>query len=204
MPSLALTGSIGSGKTLALDLIVSILKKANLSAIRFSADEENRRLLEMDPDVKELIISLLGAAAYTPDGKPDRGVISQAIFTEPKTKEKLEEILHPRLERIWKPLAEQHRIPAPTFFVAEIPLLYEKKLSGFFDRVLAMGCSDSIRKERLLKSRSVTPKKTKEWLAIQQDQDDKISKADHLIWNDGSLDSLKRQIKTLLHSFTTS
>ena len=200
MPSLALTGNIGSGKTFALDLIVSLLNEASFSVIRFSADEENRQLLSMDPEVKDRIISLLGPTAYTTDGEPDRKIISQAITTESKKKEKLEEILHPRLEQIWKPLAQQHHSPSEAFFVAEIPLLYEKGMDRFFDKVLVVACSHSQRKDRLMKGRSVTPEKAEEWIALQLPQDEKISKANHFFWNDGSSNALTNQVQTFLKS----
>ena len=200
MPSLALTGTIGSGKTTALELIILGLQSSGIPAIHFSADKENRRLLEMDPDVKNRIISLLGPMAFTPDGKPDREMISQVIVTDPNKKEKLEEILHPRLEQIWKPLAQQHHSPSNAFFVAEIPLLYEKGLDRFFDKVLVVACSHSQRKDRLIKSRSIIPEKAEEWTALQLPQDEKISQANHLLWNDGSPHALKHQIQTFLQS----
>ena len=200
MPSLALTGTIGSGKTSLLGLIVSELQAFGIPVIHFSADEENRRLLAMDPDVKDRIKSLLGPAAYTPDGKPNRETITRAIITESNTKEKLEEILHPRLEQIWKPLAQQHHSPSNAFFVAEIPLLYEKGLDRFFDKILVVACSHSQRKDRLMKGRSVTPEKAEEWMALQLPQDEKISQANHLFWNDGSSSALKNQVQTFLQS----
>jgi len=200
MPSLALPGTIGSGKTSALELFVSGLQASGISAIHFSADEENRQLLAMDPEVKDRIISLLGPKAYTTDGEPDREIISQAITTESKKKEKLEEILHPRLEQIWKPLAQQHHSPSEAFFIAEIPLLYEKGLDRFFDKVLVVACSHSQRKDRLMKGRSVTPEKAEEWIALQLPQDEKISKANHFFWNDGSSNALKNQVQTFLQS----
>jgi dephospho-CoA kinase len=204
MPSLALTGNIGSGKTSALDLLVSLLGESGIPVLRYSADEENRQLLESNPEVKSLIIALLGPESYTEEGAPNRELIFRAITRDPETKIKLEEILHPRLEAIWKPLAKAHRSPSDIFFVAEIPLLYEKDLVRFFDKVLVVGCSDAPRKGRLLNSRSVKPEMADEWMSLQHPQDDKISKADHLLWNDGSIDSLKRQIQTFLHSLTTS
>jgi dephospho-CoA kinase len=90
---------------------------------------------------------------------------------------------------------------AKAFFVAEIPLLYEKSLEGFFDKVLVVGCSNSQRKERLLKKRSIKSEKANEWLSLQQSQEEKLAKADHLLWNDGTLDSLKQQLQTLLQSY---
>jgi dephospho-CoA kinase len=204
MPSLALTGNIGSGKTAALDLLVSLIQDSGITALRFSADEENRTLLERDPEVRQLIRSSLGGDCYTPEGLPNRDTISLRISSDPQARKTLEGILHPRLEKIWKPLAAAHRLPIQTFFVAEIPLLYEKGLSSFFDKVLVVGCSDSIRKERLLKSRSVSAAKANEWLALQQPQNDKISQADHLLWNDGTVDTLSRQISGFLRIFNKS
>ena len=198
MPSLALTGNIGSGKTAALDLLVSLIQEGGITALRFSADEENRTLLERDPEVRQLIRSSLGGDCYTPEGLPNRETISLRISSDPQARKTLEGILHPRLEKIWKPLAAAHRVPDQTFFVAEIPLLYEKGLSSFFDKVLVVGCSDSIRKERLLKSRSVSAAKANEWLALQQPQNDKISQTDHLLWNDGTLETLRVQIRRFL------
>ena len=204
MPSLALTGNIGSGKTAALDLLVSLIQDSGITALRFSADEENRTLLERDPEVRQLIRSSLGGDCYTPEGLPNRETISLRISSDPQARKTLEGILHPRLEKIWKLLAAAHRLPIQTFFVAEIPLLYEKGLSSFFDKVLVVGCSDSIRKERLLKSRSVSAAKANEWLALQQPQNDKISQADHLLWNDGTVDTLSRQISGFLRTFNKS
>lgn len=204
MPSLALTGNIGSGKTAALDLLVSLIQEAGITALRFSADEENRTLLEKDPEVMDLIRSFLGADCYTTDGLPNRETISLRISSDDQARNTLEGILHPRLEKIWKPLAEAHHLTDQTFFVAEIPLLYEKGLSSFFDKVLVVGCSDSIRKERLLKNRLVSPAKADEWLALQQPQNDKISQADHLLWNDGTLETLKGQIRRFLKTFDKS
>lgn len=202
MPSLALTGTIGSGKTSAAKLIASEFRASGISVTCFSADEENRRLLETDPEVKDLVLSSLGPACYTTDGRPDRNAIFRIITGDPAAKNALEGILHPRIGKTWKPLAEAYRHQPDAFFIAEIPLLYEKDFARFFDKVLVVGCSDSLRKERLLKSRSITAEKADEWMALQQSQDDKISKTDHLLWNDGSMDSLKRQIQSLLQILT--
>jgi dephospho-CoA kinase len=130
MPSLALTGNIGSGKTSALNLLVSLMQEEGIAAVRFSADEANRTLLETDPEVRKLIRSSLGGDSYTPDGLPNRETISLRISADPQARNTLEGILHPRLERIWKPLAAAQRLSDQTFFVAEIPLLYEKGLSS--------------------------------------------------------------------------
>jgi dephospho-CoA kinase len=192
MPSLAVTGVIGSGKSLLLRKLADLLK-----ATAFSADEENRRLLDGDARVREAIISQLGSSCYGHDGKADREELFRLIQTDPMARNTLEGILHPRISGVWRPLAEEHRRPGSAFFLAEIPLLHEKGLGIFFDKTIAVGCSDRVRFVRLAKGRHILKSKSRQWISLQQSQDEKAAKADFLIWNDGSEQQLDRQVKYL-------
>ena len=189
MPALAITGTIGSGKSLVLASLKNLLR-----AEIYSADEENRRLLDTDPEVKRLILSRLGSSCYREDGTADRKVLFDIIRSMPEARTALEEILHPRLAERWKPQAKHFSQSTKEFFIAEIPLLFEKHLEVFFDKTVVVGCSDSVRRERLLQTRSLTVKETAAWSDMQEPQKSKIARADHLIWNDGS--------KAMLHGQT--
>jgi len=193
MSSLAITGSLGSGKTSVLHLLC----KSLTDSTAYSADEANRSLLENDQEVRELIKQKLGDSCFDSQGSPDRQHLSHLITTDPNSKTTLEEILHPRLEKTWKPLAESFKGSSNSFFIAEIPLLYEKGLETFFDKTILIGCSDRIRKERLLTNRQLSPEEASRWLKHQLPQEEKASKADYLLWNDSSLETLELQIKRL-------
>jgi len=203
MPALAITGSIGSGKSTVLQGLAARLG-LDSCVTSYSADEENRRLLDDDPEVRHLITSELGNSCYDGGGKADRGYLFRLIGANPAARKTLEEILHPRLENIWKPLADAYRHSPDAFFLAEIPLLYEKELESFFDRSIVVGCSDSVRKERLKRSRSISSEEACQWLKLQHPQHDKILRADYLLWNDGSSDSLESQIQLLTSLLKTS
>jgi len=192
MPSIAITGAIGSGKSVALEKLA-----VSLQAASFSADSEVRRLLDHDAGVREKVISLLGPSCYSPDGKADRGKISSIVLADPQTRKSLEEILHPRIKEAWKPLAEWHRHSYSTFFIAEIPLLYENELEQFFDKVIVVGSSDAVRYGRLARGRSLSEERSRQWTYLQQSLGQKAAKADLLIWNDGSFQQLDRQISHL-------
>ena len=206
MPALAITGSIGSGKSTVLQRLVDCLGlDANVTSVTsYSADEENRRLLDNDTEVKHLITSEFGISCYDPSGKADRAYLFRLITADPAAKKTLEGILHPRLESIWKPLAASHRESRGAFFLAEIPLLFEKELESFFNRSIVVGCSDTVRIERLKHSRSLTSEEARQWLKLQHPQHDKILRADHLLWNDGTPDSLETQIQLLTSLLKTS
>jgi len=195
MPSLAITGIIGSGKSTALNLLTTTLASKNLESINFSADKENRRLLDEDLEVREQIRYELGKDCYSSVGVADRARIFNIITTDLLAKKKLEDILHPRLEKLWKPLANEFRKEKTSFFIAEIPLLYEKRLESFFDKTLLVGCSDRIRRARLEQQRSMASSDASRWTNLQHSQESKIPKADYLLWNDGSEQNLILQIR---------
>jgi dephospho-CoA kinase len=198
MPSLAITGTLGSGKSLLLSQLLSVLSEKGLHVQSYSADKENRRLLAEDQEVRQEIKSRLGREILDEEGRPDRGKLSALVSNDDSARKALEDILHPRLEKQWRPTAQQHRGAGSSFFIAEIPLLYEKGLEQFFDAVLVICSSDSTRKSRLQSNRLISAEQVDLWLSIQQTQDQKISLADHLFWNDGSSGSLKRQLPQLL------
>jgi dephospho-CoA kinase len=204
MPSLAITGTLGSGKTLLLYAVIKQLALQGFHVTSYSADEENRRLLQDDAEVRNQVASALGKEYLDTTGLPDRVRLSSLISTDEGARKVLEGIMHPRLESVWRPLAEQHQGKKSSFFVAEIPLLYEKELSSYFDNVLVIGCSDGIRKSRLKDNRSISNGQAEQWLSIQQSQYEKTARANHIFWNDGSPDSLNHQISQLLRYQSTA
>lgn len=199
MPSLAITGTIGSGKSTLLHGLGSRLGN-QLGAPPYSADLQNRRLLDLDPEVKALICSEFGASFYQEDGTANRKLLFDLISRDSSARATLESILHPRLRAVWKTLAERFRESREYYFLAEIPLLFEKDLEVFFDKTIVVGCSDGIRRERLQRLRSLTTAEASAWLTMQVPQETKIARADHLLWNDGSEYQLHHQID-LLASF---
>lgn len=202
MPSLAITGTLGSGKSTLLGELSRHLCKQGFQVTSYSADNDNRLLLEKDEEARDQIASYLGKEYLDPRGIPDRIKLAALVSKDQDARKTLEGIMHPRLASRWRPQAESNRGKKSSFFVAEIPLLYEKQLSGYFDSVLVIGCSDVIRRSRLKTNRSISNDQADRWLFIQQSQDQKIDRGDHLFWNDGLPDSLNRQLSQFLRYLT--
>jgi dephospho-CoA kinase len=204
MPSIAITGTLGSGKSFLLDQLCKLLRDSGARVFSHNADEENRRLLAEDKGVRSEIARDLGPEFIDPQGNPDKEKLSAMICTDSRLRMTLEGIMHPRIESVWRPQAEKHLGKKDGFFVAEIPLLYEKGLERFFDRVLVIGCSDGIRKSRLASRRLIPGEQADRWLSIQQSQDQKIASADHCLWNDGTSRMLTLQLLQFLRYLTIS
>ena len=79
----------------------------------------------------------------------------------------------------------------------DIPLLYETKVEGHFDRVIVVACSPATQRQRLRMARGLSDDIADRILAAQLDLREKISRATHLIWNDSTPASLERQATLL-------
>ena len=79
---------------------------------------------------------------------------------------------------------------------AEIPLLFEKNLEKQVDRSISVVSSYSLRVDRL-KNRGFDSEEVEARSRKQLPQNQKISRADYVILNDGSFEFLKRQVQLL-------
>lgn len=124
----------------------------------------------------------------------------ESIFANPEKKKILEGILHPRVRRAWMSEA-QHCRREGIAFIADIPLLYEVGVAGFFDAVIVVACSEGIRMERLLARPGIDEAIAKKMIASQWPTDTKVREAQHVVWNDGHLEALELQANFLARLF---
>jgi dephospho-CoA kinase len=206
MPSIAITGGIATGKSLATKFLAE-----KLDVIAFDADQEVSRLLDHDPEVAQKLIAEFGLAIYDSQGKVDRVCLRAYLIENPHSKKKLEEILHPRLRSQWLPQAQQAKGKEQPFFLAEIPLLYENDLTSFFDHVIVVAASEQIVLQRLITHRGLSLKIASGLFQLQWPLVEKITRATQVVWNDGNILIFHEQltmalfsILTLQHSFLQS
>lgn len=190
MAVIGVTGGIGSGKS-----TFSRMLAGKLSATLFDADAAARDLLENDPEVRQRITAELFPGAYSCDGKPDRAAIRRLVFQDPDAKARLEGVLHPRIRGRWMRLAEDCRKNGSPL-VVEIPLLFETGADHFFDRVVAVACSTENQIARVA-SRGLTRDEATSIILNQLPLEEKTSRADFVVWNDGSTANLENQAAEL-------
>ena len=182
MRRIAITGGIAAGKT-----TVSNVFKEN-GAYVVDADVIVHELLSPDTAVGKQVVGLLGKEIVV-KGKIDRKKIAHLVFSNPKKLSSLEAILHPavkqEIENHYKKVKDRTN---STFFVVEVPLLYEAKMEAMFDTVIAVIADPSIAKSRFSLGEKEYELRTK-----RQEKDRlKAQKADFTIVNDGDIASLKK------------
>jgi dephospho-CoA kinase len=153
-------------------------------------------LLAADPEVRGAVQAQFGAQSYDKGGNPDRTYLRDLVFSNPERRKQLEAILHPAIRSRWMALASEANVGKHWLFV-DIPLLFETGVESCFDHVAVVACSPNTQLRRLIESRGLTSDLAEKMISTQIDLRTKMSKADHVIWNDSSLPCLDRQAALL-------
>jgi dephospho-CoA kinase len=195
MPAIGITGGISTGKS----TFVKCLRQNLSDATFFDADEAAHALLNR-PQVQKEIGCQFGAQVFSTAGDLNRMKLRAIVFADATKKLALEQILHPRIRRQWRRQAKEHR-NSPKFFFADIPLLYETGGESLCDRVVVVACSQKVQLTRLRKRMSVGSAEAKQMINSQMPLDEKIRRADHVVWNNGDRTSLMEQARFLVASW---
>ncbi|PYJ08860.1 MAG: dephospho-CoA kinase, partial [Verrucomicrobia bacterium] len=99
-------------------------------------------------------------------------------------KRALEQILHPRIRRQWSLEAEGRR-NSTDLFLADIPLLYETGGETLCDSVVVVACSPSLQLDRLVARTQLDPAAAEQMIRAQMPLTEKMSRANHVVWNNG-------------------
>lgn len=192
MPAIGITGGISTGKSTFCDCLREIIPAAKF----FDADRAARSLAEL-PEVKQEILGEFGREVFSPEGDLNRAKLRAIILTNATKRRSLEQILHPRIRRQWMAQAERHR-NSPDFFFADIPLLYETGGETLCERVVVVACSHKVQLDRLVKRISLKGSEAEQMINSQLPLEEKIKRADHVVWNNGDRATLMEQAKSLV------
>jgi dephospho-CoA kinase len=195
MAVIGITGGISTGKSSFCQCLREVLPTAKF----FNADEAAHVLVELS-EVKREIRAEFGSHVFSRDGDLNRAHLRAIVFGDATRKRALERILHPRIRRQWRTEAKRHR-NSPNFFFADIPLLYETGGETLCDRVVVVGCSQKVQLARLRKRMFVKSAEARQMINSQMPLQEKITRADHVVWNNGDRTSLVEQARFLVASW---
>ena len=192
MPAIGITGGISTGKSTFCNCLREIIPAAKF----FDADRAARSLAEL-PEVKQEILGEFGREVFSPEEDLNRAKLRAIILANATKRRSLEQILHPRIRRQWMAQAERHR-NSPDFFFADIPLLYETGGATLCERVVVVACSHKVQLDRLVKRISLKGSEAEQMINSQMPLEEKIKRADHVVWNNGDRATLMEQAKSLV------
>ena len=193
MAAIGITGGISTGKSTLVNYLRKLLPRAQF----FDADEMARELTRSNAGVLEEIRRQFGAEVFHGNGELNRAALRAIVFRTEEKRRTLENILHPRIRGHWSSEAEKYRSSKELFF-ADIPLLYETGGEKLCDRVVVVACSKEIHLERLMKRTKMDQSSAAAIIAAQMPLEEKIRRADHVVWNNGPEKVLAEQARLLV------
>ena len=188
MLRVALTGGIGSGKSLVGEIL------EELGALVIDSDQLAREVIERGSPGYEEVVTAFGDSILS-EGQIDRSKLAAVVFNESDLRKKLESIIHPLVREAAEKLAR--KLPSGAILINQIPLLVESDGAKRFDYVVTVSADEEIRRERLrlrgLKDYEITQRMAAQ---VSDSQREKI--ANYMIRNDGSIDELTRAVEALM------
>lgn len=189
MLKVAITGNIASGKS----VVEKILREKSYKIL--DADNVAHDLLKNE-QVKNQIVLEFSGYDILENNEISRQKLGKIVFGDDNLRKKLESILHPLVKDEIKRFF--HRNSGEKIAFASIPLLFEAKFEPLFDKTVLIYADDNIRLERLINRNNLPLEYAKSRMKIQMSQDKKISLADYVIYNNGTLEDLHKNVEKLL------
>lgn len=187
MKQIGITGGIGSGKT----TVAKFFKEFGIPV--YIADDEAKKLMHHAP-IKEELIQLFGQEAYDAQDNLNRKYIASQVFNDKPLLEKLNAIVHPRVEEDYKTWTEKQDSP---YVLYEAAILFETGKHQQFDYNILVTAPKQERISRLLQRDNTTKEEIQSRMENQWSDEEKSKLADWIIENVDLLET-KQQV-TQLH-----
>ena len=187
MLKVALTGGIGSGKSVVADML------EEYGAVIIDSDQLAREVIERGSAGYEAVLAEFGDRILT-DGEIDRTKLAEIVFADEALRKKLEGIIHPLVREAAESLIA--RLPSDSVVINQIPLLVETNGAKRFDYVITVSASEENRRARLLE-RGLKDYEITKRMQAQVDDAAREGIANFVLRNDGSFDELQRAVESL-------
>ena len=182
---IGLTGGIGSGKTAVSDIFAS----QGIDIV--DADLASRVVVEKGKPALDKISEHFGAEILSENGELNRAKLREIIFKAPEERQWLESLLHPII-------AEQIRYELDSskssYCILVSPLLLETEQKDFCDSLLIVDVPEKFQVQRTALRDNVPEEQVESIMATQIDRAKRLSLADKIIVNDGTLEDLKKKV----------
>lgn len=190
MLTVALTGGIGSGKSLVGEYLEA------LGAIVVDSDQLSREVIERGSEGFDALIAHFGDSILK-DGAVDRAALARIIFDDPSERRALEAIVHPRVRARFEAIVSNAGDGAVV--VNQIPLLVETDGAKRFDLVIAVEADEGIRVKRAV-ARGLKEYEVRKRIDSQASDAERRAIADFVIDNNGTKEELLSHVERLWES----
>ncbi|MEM7468980.1 MAG: dephospho-CoA kinase [Pseudomonadota bacterium] len=185
---IGVTGGIGSGKS----AVCREFEKRNIDVV--DADIASRQVVEPGSDGLREIVEYFGQRVIAESGELNRTKLRDIIFADDNKREYLESILHPKIRQL---IERQLSESSSVYTLLCVPLLIERGSSYPVGRILVVDCPEETQISRVMQRDDLTRSQVLAIMSNQASREERLSKADDVIINDGPLEELENQVTGL-------
>ncbi|MBU4211901.1 MAG: dephospho-CoA kinase [Kiritimatiellae bacterium] len=205
---ICVTGGIACGKS----LVGAYLEALGVAVIE--ADTVCHGLMRAGTPLFSQIVAAFGRAILAPDGEIDRAVLGRRVFGDAAALASLNALLHPAAQsaiEAWVLARREEARLQPAAAISNqqsaisnsvqgwrggvaaiIPLLYETAGEAAWDRVICVSAPIVLQRKRL-RSKGFTEKEAHDRMAAQWPVEEKMKRADYVVFNAGTQVCAQRQ-----------
>jgi dephospho-CoA kinase len=177
MLKIGITGGIGTGKT----TVCAIFQTLGIPI--YNADQKAKALMHSDKTLREAIKYTFGAATYTNENQLNTTYLADIVFNDTNKLALLNALVHPAVQHdsdAWHDA--QQNVP---YTLKEAALLYESGGYRTLDKVIVVTAPMELRINRVLNRDKVNRAAVEARMSKQWTEEEKIKRADFVIYNDG-------------------
>ena len=190
MLRVALTGGIATGKSYCLRHF------SELGVPVVDADQLAREAVQPGSAGLAGVVERFGREILAPDGSLDRAALGRIVFEDSRARAALEAIVHPE---VYRRIREWYaNLPAGPVAIADIPLVFETGHNHDFDEVIVAACDPEEQVRRVMARDRLSDSDARARLAAQWPIEEKVKRANYVIWTDRGFAETDRQISSTL------
>ena len=180
---LAITGSIGSGKS-----VVSRMMNV-LGVPVYDCDVNAKRLMTDDEFIVSELKRMFGDECYEDDGTLNRQYIASRIFTDKENIKRVNSLVHPVVKRDFEEWAARQE---SSVVAVETAILYESGMIEAVDKVLVVWADRETAISRTIQRSGMNRIQVENRMNNQMSVDDLLLMSDYSLYNDGDEPLLPR------------
>jgi dephospho-CoA kinase len=191
MLRLGLTGGIASGKS----TVGSMLRKLGLTVL--DADSIAHELIETGEPAYDEVVREFGPSILNAEKRISRAALAKIVFADPAKLQRLNAIVHPRVEeRLLVEFEKLQRHAAPAVAFVEAALIIEAGLDKKLDGIVVVWCEPEQQLERLV-ARGLSEEEARRRIHSQLPLEEKLLRATEKIDCSGTLAHTRQQVEDL-------
>ena len=195
IPIIGIIGGIGSGKSFVADAMT------NFGGHLIAADAFGHEALQQ-PDIQTKLLERWGKTILDTQGNPDRKKIGRIVFSDAKELRALEALVFPYIEkRILEEIAAARKDSDIKFIVLDAAIMVETGWDRHCQKIVFVDAPRELRLARLQEKRGWNAEEVERREKVQMPLEEKKSRADVVIKNDGEREKVCRQVKDALEQW---